>query len=146
MRFFVSGDFSTVGIGDWFAIQGGFKTFCDKTFLEPIPSPKSVNLKGLREVCRVVVYHNDNAKPPGSPHGHFSTFAMSPTRCVQNNAASMQPYCCGAAGHDGTRNNVGHLPLGGSRRQLPDCPALFRSGTPVGHAVLGVLSSASLPC
>jgi hypothetical protein len=34
MRFFVSGAFSTVGIGDWFAIQGGFKTFCDKTFLE----------------------------------------------------------------------------------------------------------------
>src|SRR3989442_1271729 len=117
-----------------------------KMFYRAIPSPKSVNLKGLREVCRVVVYHNDNAKPPGSPHGHFSTFAMSPTRCVQNNAASIQPYCCGAAGHDGTRNNVGHLPLGGSRRQLPDCPALFRSGTPVGHAVVGVLSSASLPC
>src|SRR6266568_2709390 len=45
----------------------------------PIPSPKSVNLKGLREVRRVVVYHNDNSKPPGSPHGHCSTFAMSPT-------------------------------------------------------------------
>ena len=110
-----------------------------------IPSPKSVNLKGLREVRRVVVYHNDNSKPPGSPHGHFSTFAMSPTRCVQNNAASMQPDCCGAARHDGTRNDVRHLPLGGARRQLPDCSALFLPGAPVGHAVLGVLSSAYLP-
>ena len=34
MSFFVSGDFSTMGIGDWFAIQGGFKSFFDKTFLE----------------------------------------------------------------------------------------------------------------
>jgi len=34
MRFFVSCDFSTVGIGDWFAIQGGFKTVFNKTFLE----------------------------------------------------------------------------------------------------------------
>src|SRR5712691_13514122 len=70
-----------------------------------IPSPKSVTLKGLREVRKVVVYHNDNSKPAGSPHGHFSTFAMSPSRCVQNNAASIQPYCVGAAGHDGTRNH-----------------------------------------
>ena len=34
MRFFVSGDFSTVGIGHRFALQGGFKTFFDKTLLE----------------------------------------------------------------------------------------------------------------
>jgi hypothetical protein len=33
-RFFVSGDVSTVCMGDWFARQGGFKTFFDKTFLE----------------------------------------------------------------------------------------------------------------
>jgi hypothetical protein len=33
----------------------------------PIPSPKRVNLQGLQEVYRVVVYHNDNAKPTGSP-------------------------------------------------------------------------------
>jgi len=32
-------------------------------FLKPIPSPKSVTLKGLREVRKVVVYHNDNSKP-----------------------------------------------------------------------------------
>src|SRR2546428_5707148 len=36
-------------------------------FFKSIPSPKSVNLKGLREVRRVVVYHNDNSTPPGSP-------------------------------------------------------------------------------
>src|SRR5256885_6546112 len=53
-------------------------------FRSTIPSPKSVNLKGLREVRRVVIYHNDNAKPPGSPQGHCSTLAMSPTRCVQD--------------------------------------------------------------
>jgi len=34
MGFFLSGAFAPVGIGDWFAIQGGFKTFFDKTFLE----------------------------------------------------------------------------------------------------------------
>ena len=34
MGFFVSGDFSTVNIGHWFAIQGGFNTFFDKTFLQ----------------------------------------------------------------------------------------------------------------
>ena len=34
MGFFVPGDFSTVCIGNWSAIQGGFKTFFDKTFLE----------------------------------------------------------------------------------------------------------------
>ena len=34
MRFFVSGDFSPVGIGHWFARQGSFKAFFDKTFLE----------------------------------------------------------------------------------------------------------------
>src|SRR5882672_4106368 len=110
-----------------------------------IPSPKSVTLKGLRKVRKVVVYHNDNSQPAGSLHGHLSTFAMSPSRCVQNNAASIQPYCGGAAGHDGTRHHVGPLPLGGSRRQLPDRPALFLSGAHVGHAVLGVLSSACLP-
>jgi hypothetical protein len=33
MRCFVSGHFSTVGIGDGFARQGGFQTFCDKPFL-----------------------------------------------------------------------------------------------------------------
>src|SRR5437660_1678107 len=93
----------------------------EKTFAPfmTIPSPKSVNLKGLREVRRVVIYHNDNAKPPGSPQGHCSTLAMSPTRCVQHNAASIQPCCCGPAGHDGTRNDAGPLPLGGSRRQRP---------------------------
>src|SRR5712691_12188034 len=93
-----------------------------------------------------VMFSDSLSQPPGSPYGHFSTFALSPTRCVQHNAASMQPYCCGAAGHDGTHHDVGHLPLGGSRWQLPDRPALFLSGTPVGHAVLGVLSSACLPC
>ena len=31
MRFFVSGDFSTVYIGYRFSIQGGFKAFCDNT-------------------------------------------------------------------------------------------------------------------
>src|SRR5207302_4393196 len=64
-----------------------------------------------------VIYYNDNAQPPGSPQGHCSTLAMSPTRCVQHNAASIQPCCCGPAGHDGTRNDAGPLPLGGSRRQ-----------------------------
>ena len=34
MCFFVSGDFSAVGIGHRFAIQGSFKTFFNKTFLE----------------------------------------------------------------------------------------------------------------
>ena len=34
MGFFISGDFSTVGIGHRFTIQGGFKAFFDKTFLE----------------------------------------------------------------------------------------------------------------
>jgi hypothetical protein len=34
MGFFVSGDFSTVSIGDRFAIQGRFNTFFHKTFLE----------------------------------------------------------------------------------------------------------------
>src|SRR5919198_3572392 len=107
----------------------------------PISSPKSVHLKGLQEVRRVVVYHNDNPKPQGSPDGHCSTFAMSPARCAQNNTASMQPYCGSTAGHDRTRNDVGHLPLGGSRRQLPDRAALFLPGPPVGHAVLAVFSS-----
>ena len=34
MCFFVSSDFSTVDIGHRFAIQGGFKAFFNKTFLE----------------------------------------------------------------------------------------------------------------
>jgi len=34
MGFCISGDFSTVGIGHWFAIQSSFTTFVDKTFLE----------------------------------------------------------------------------------------------------------------
>jgi hypothetical protein len=46
---------------------------CDEenSFILPISSPKSVNLKGLREVRRVVVYHNDNSKPPESPPWTF---------------------------------------------------------------------------
>src|SRR5205823_7264473 len=115
--------------------------------LSPVTAyPKLVSLKGLREVRRVVVYHHNNSKPPGSPHGYFSTFAMPPIRCASDNSPSMQPYCCGSDGHDGTRDDVGHLPLGGPRRQLSDRAALFLPGTPVGHAVLGVLSSAYLPC
>ena len=34
MGFCISGDFSTVGMGHRFAIQGSFKTFFNKTFLE----------------------------------------------------------------------------------------------------------------
>ena len=34
MGFFISGDFAPMGIGDWFTIQGGCKTFFDETFLE----------------------------------------------------------------------------------------------------------------
>jgi hypothetical protein len=34
MGFCISSDFSSVGIGHRFAIQGRFKTFFDKTFLE----------------------------------------------------------------------------------------------------------------
>src|SRR3989442_6824465 len=85
-----------------------------KMFYISIPSPKSVNLKGLREVRRVVVYHNDNSKPPGSPHGHFSTFAMSPARYAQHNAASMQPDCYGDARHDWSRHDVWILTLDGA--------------------------------
>jgi hypothetical protein len=34
MGFFISGDFSTVGMGHRFARQGSVKTFFNKTFLE----------------------------------------------------------------------------------------------------------------
>ena len=75
-----------------------------------------------------MVYHNDNSHLQEAPDGHCSTFVMSPACCVHNNTASIQLYCCGSAGHDRTCNDVGHLPLGGSRRQLPDRPALFLPG------------------
>ena len=101
-------------------------------------------LKGLQEVRRVVVYHNDISHLQEAPDGHVA-LCVSPARCVHNNTASIQLYCCGSAGHDRTCNDVGHLPLGGSRRQLPDRPALFLPGPPVGHAVLDVFSSACLP-
>ena len=42
-----------------------------KRIFSTIPSPKSISLKGLREVRRVVVYHNDTSKPPGSPPWTF---------------------------------------------------------------------------
>src|SRR2546426_12095784 len=112
-------------------------------FFKSIPSPKSVNLKGLREVRRVVVYHNDNSTPPGSPQGHCSPFAMLPIRCAPNNSPAMQPYCCGSAGPDGTRDDVGPLPLGGSRRHFSDRAALCLPTTPQSHAAFGALCSAS---
>ena len=46
---------------------------------ESIPSPKLVNLQGLLEVYRVVVCHNDNAKPPGSPLWTLEHFCTAST-------------------------------------------------------------------
>src|SRR4030095_10109760 len=72
-----------------------------------------------------------------SPNGHCSTLPMPPTPCHSNDAPPIEPYCGGAAGDDGTRDDVGHLPLGGPRRQLSDSTALFLPRTAVGHAVFG---------
>src|SRR5437899_4595279 len=47
--------------------------------------------------------------------GHFSTFAMSPTHCNEDHAASMQPYCAGYAGDDGACDDVGPIPVGWHR-------------------------------
>src|SRR5688572_9807408 len=47
--------------------------------------------------------------------GYFSTFAMSPTHCNEDHAASMQPYCAGSAGDDGACDDVGPVPVGWHR-------------------------------
>jgi len=51
--------------------RNGLLSFFFSLFLFTIPSPKLVTLQGLLEVYRVVVYHNDNAKPTGSPRWTF---------------------------------------------------------------------------
>lgn len=60
-----------------------------------------------------MVYYNDNSQLPGSSHGDFSTFALLPICCAQNNAVSLQPYGGGFAGHDGTGHDGRHIPLSG---------------------------------
>src|SRR5688572_2125253 len=47
--------------------------------------------------------------------GYFSTFAMSPTHCNEDHAASMQPYCAGSAGDDRACDDVGPVPVGWHR-------------------------------
>src|SRR5438309_5349478 len=73
--------------------------------------------------------------------GHCSTFAMPPTYCDEDHAASIQPYCAGYTGHDGACDDVRPVPLGGARRQLSNGPTLFCDGDAVGDAILGVLSA-----
>src|SRR6266446_6506271 len=80
-----------------------------------------------------------------APHGHFSTFPMPPTPCDGDNPAPIPPDCWGPAGHDRACHDVGPVPVGWSRGQLSDRATLFLHGDTVGHAVLGVLSSASVP-
>src|SRR5712692_8001315 len=76
---------------------------------------------------------------------YCSTFPMPPTPCDIDHRPPIQPDCIGHAGDDGTGDDAGYLPLDRHRRQLPHCPALFRYRDPVGHPVLGVLSSACVP-
>ena len=74
--------------------------------------------------------YSDNSHLQEAPDGHCSTFAMSPARCVHNNTASIQLYCCGSAGHDRTCNDGGHLPLGGSRRRYRTVQRFFSQALP----------------
>src|SRR5467141_3333043 len=76
--------------------------------------------------------------------GHFSTFAMPPTHDNEDHGAAIQLHCPGDVGDDGVCDDVGSVPLGRRRRQLSNHPTLFCDGDPVGHAVLGVLSSAEV--
>src|SRR6266850_1445850 len=80
-----------------------------------------------------------------SPHGHVSTFPMPSPPCNGDDPTPIASDGLGHAGEAWPGHNAGHLPLGGQRRELPHRPALVLPGTPMGHAVLGVLSSACPP-
>jgi hypothetical protein len=57
--FFLSWDFSTVSIGHRFAIQGGFKAFLDKTFLELL------DFFGGHFICQSNVFIGPTTAPIG---------------------------------------------------------------------------------
>src|SRR5262247_3824882 len=77
--------------------------------------------------------------------GHCSTFTLPPTRSDSHHPPPIQPDCLGHARDDGTDHDARHLSLGRQRRQLPHRPTFFRPSTPMGHPLLGVLSSACVP-
>src|SRR5262249_11852636 len=80
-----------------------------------------------------------------APDGHFSTCTMPAPCCDGDNPASIQPHRVCHAGHDRARDDVGPFSLGWTWGQLSDRATFFLHGDPVGHAVLVVLSSASVP-
>ncbi len=57
-----------------------------------IPSLPSVNVPGLLSVHSVVVAITTTPNPHQASHGPWSTCAVPPTRCDEDNAASMHPY------------------------------------------------------
>src|SRR6266581_4240051 len=78
-------------------------------------------------------------------YGHCSTFPMPPTPCDGDDSPPMQSDGVSHAGHDGADHDVGPVPMGRQRGQLSDHATFFLHRAPVGHAVLGVLSSACVP-
>src|SRR2546426_6064522 len=98
--------------------------------------------KGFRRFIELLSTTTTTLNPQEALNGHFSTFAMPPPRCHEDHVAPIQPCRPGNARHDGACDNVGPVPVGGHGGELSDGATLFFDSAPVGHAVLGVLSSA----
>jgi hypothetical protein len=73
--------------------------------------------KGFCRFIELLSATTTTPHPQEALDGHCSTFAMPPTRCNEDHATLMQPYCAGYAGHDGACDDVGPVPVDWPRGQ-----------------------------